>query len=374
MRQVLVVGLVVLCGFAGGCGVRVLEPEVRLQRVASLMDQPLAAAAFSDDGRFVALLSRRGNVAVWDAETGDLLAEATVPPTRHNSFGMNGPLDFGDDHRLALATPDGGVLIWSWKDGTEEVVDLALPGPADHIALGRDGQLAAAFGGFKYELNEREQPMLVGFDPYVIAGRTADGQPTPPVVDREAGRVVLLPGAALVRRYTVGGHPISELFTLERERSEALVRQTKSESAALINLASGHTRWDIELPEGFMGTTIFSDDQRTALLHIRGKEDEPRLLTLLVHDGRIIDDSDGLQFGTTRLTRSRELVAVGWTSRRASLLELFATMKHEVVRREGGKTRSTLFLLGDFPRASPLAISPDGRRLLATGPDLYELP
>jgi WD40 repeat protein len=113
---------------------------------------PIAAVAFSPDGRYVASASSDGTVRLWDAVTG-----GEVRVCRGHTSAVTG-VAFAPDRfhlRLASASEDHTVRVWDVATG-QEILTLRAPfhlhpnnllwyvaAPLKTVAIGPHGRLAA---------------------------------------------------------------------------------------------------------------------------------------------------------------------------------------------------------------------------------------
>ncbi|MEM1012129.1 MAG: hypothetical protein AAGI46_07905 [Planctomycetota bacterium] len=366
MRRVLVVGLVVLCGFAGGCGVRVLEPEVRLQRTVAFLQAAPKFGVFSDDGRFVAALGTDGHVAVWDAETGDLLAQRLGVSPRSVTYDRTGPLDFGDDNRLAIANLEGGVTIWSWLKSTDEVVPFGFPGPPDVIAFCEEGSVSASFGGYRFKVDETTgKNIFEGFDAFVLCHRDRHGILHEPIEDPAAMEVAFTAGSAVVRRSFVAGQTYGDAVESSyREQTPISMDVEPTSSLALIDLTTAKIHWTSPLSAWQIGL-IVSSRSRIALVP-DASNDESLVRQVLLYDGRTIRTVDAAFLLAASLQGLYRYVLVQQAPGAGSFFTSHDTLERV---RDGERTR---FGLADG--GSVLWISPFGDRLLTRRLDLYKLP
>ena len=98
---------------------------------------PAGTAAFSPDGRLVAVIAPLGQVALHDARTGRVMRQLAP----HDDIGND--IEFSPDGRLlATASKDGTARIFRVSDGTT-VATLRHDGPVVAVAFSADGRLVA---------------------------------------------------------------------------------------------------------------------------------------------------------------------------------------------------------------------------------------
>jgi WD40 repeat protein len=126
---------------AAGAAVRIYETH-RWREVRRLADPPqnIQCVAFSPDGKLLAGGGFEGAIALWDAESGQLLSLLRG----HSSY-VEG-LAFGLRGKTLLSgSLDGSVKVWDAERGSE-LKTLAPLAPITAVAFSADGRRAAAAG------------------------------------------------------------------------------------------------------------------------------------------------------------------------------------------------------------------------------------
>jgi len=117
------------------------------QRVLS--DEQATNAAFSPDGRWLALTHANNRLSVHDLKAPDASAIPFETPFQDSAFSVFGyPLAFSPDGAL-LAFGGGGGRIWLWRVGAWDVPPIALRGHEEGLtsmAFGADGRVLASGG------------------------------------------------------------------------------------------------------------------------------------------------------------------------------------------------------------------------------------
>ena len=119
--------------------VRIWETDTGQETAALHTDGALAQATFSPDGSLVAAAGDAGNAIVWRWQSGEQVAMLHEPvPLEGASFDPSGQL-------VALAGDDGTVRLWNWRDGrVDAILDAPGYGYIVSAAFSRDGRLLVA--------------------------------------------------------------------------------------------------------------------------------------------------------------------------------------------------------------------------------------
>jgi len=126
------------------------EPTARLWTVDPAAGAPVTAlrdfpgdadtelAAFTPDGRRLAIADRQGTVRLWEVDTGQLLARLGSHEARVFAIAFD-----REGRRLATGDGDGGLRLWRTDGGPHERL-LGLTDTVSALHIGADGQVLAS--------------------------------------------------------------------------------------------------------------------------------------------------------------------------------------------------------------------------------------
>ena len=147
-------------GDRGGIRIKLLDAGTRRRRVipASGVEPPWAVA-MSADGRAFATAGKRGEVALWDFDKGEVVRRVK-PPNPGDGLLVCMSDDGG---RVAVCCRDGRVYLWGVEDGRFVAVGEA-PGPYVRAAAVGETHLTIVAGGFRADREGAEPVVVRRFD------------------------------------------------------------------------------------------------------------------------------------------------------------------------------------------------------------------
>lgn len=192
------------------------------------VDYAVTRAAFSADGRYVALTGRRPSVQVWE------IVKPTPPPVTLTTSNQLIALGFAPDPFL-LATVDrnGQALVWHWQAGTH--------GPAFWGPKAEDGHVLFDHAGSRLVTASGNQPQVF------------------PVIGQA-------PSDSIVTNALIRGpmHGDSVTYLSLAGDASSVLSVDNSGTAKVWSLTDGRTRWSAELStsENALLSGGFSPDDR----------------------------------------------------------------------------------------------------------------
>jgi WD40 repeat protein/predicted Ser/Thr protein kinase len=143
-------------GMLGHVGIFDLESQVKLDALDEVFLDYTVAMDWSASGNRIAGATRRGDLVIWDGETGQALHEIRLHGNEATGLSWS-----PDGNQLASTTTEGIVQLWDAKEGIEIIWGF-VDAPAQAVAWSPDGSTIAvpATDGIAYLLDAEEVSII----------------------------------------------------------------------------------------------------------------------------------------------------------------------------------------------------------------------
>ena len=306
------------------------------------------AAAFSPDGRTVAVGSRDRTARLWDVRSGRLLHEL-IGHTNHVSAVAFSP----DGSRLATGSLDGSARIWQTTTGTLLATAVGHTNAVADVVFSPDGEVLATAGRDRTARLWRVRSgqllgIVAGHDARLRAVRfAADGQ-----------TLVTTADDGTVRVWDAGIEPTPPLLA---RLEDAVVSAAFAPSGDEVLVAAGR-RVRVRRPDATTDARIVAQG---AAVTAAGWTSSGRILTAAEDGTARVFGRDGRELLTVR--GAGELRSAAASADERLLVTAAADGRARIVDAADGRTLRVL--TGHVGAVADVALSPDGATVATAGAD-----